>query len=138
MARLSRLHNPRSLPIWPGLTNSNTPGDSTPLSVTTYSIPVAAGIAFGTFTVFLDTTAGVTGTYTIQGTLVPDPELTTDVDWVTLTPTVVGSPLALAGAAATTVATITGALYEWNRVKYTHTSGGPSLVRAFARVDNDR
>lgn len=137
MARIGRAHNARSIAIWPGQTEDEATGVS--LSATAYSNPVPGPLRTGHFACMLDVSAGVTGTFTVQYTLVRNPELTTDVDWVTdTTVTVIGDALALAGSAAKLIVFAGNVLPEWWRIKYTHTSGGPSTIRAYGRVDGDR
>lgn len=81
-------------------------------------------------------TAGLTGTFSLQGSNVPFPELATDDDWVALTPTVVGTALAYAGAAGNSLVMTSGAT-RWIRVKYLHSSGS-ATIRAYASVDDGR
>jgi hypothetical protein len=86
---------------------------------------------------FFEVSAGLTGTFSIQGTLEPQPELTTDTDWVTVTPAAVeGAALAYAGAAGTTAVRVVDSLYEWMRIKFTFTSGTATISSVYARVDN--
>lgn len=139
MARIPRPHNPRAVRIWPGMNQDDTSDTFPALSATGYSIPVCAGEAFGVANFELNVTTGITGTFTLQGSFEPCPELTTDADWFTVSsPVTVAGNLAYAGAAAITVVAPTGSVAvmpEWWRIKYTHTSGA-ATIRAFARVDN--
>lgn len=137
MARTPRTHNPRSVRIWPGLTQDDTPGSTVTVAATTYSIPIYGPEVTGLAVFFFEVGAGLTGTFTIQGTLEPQPELTTDTDWVTLTPTeVLGAALAYAGGAGTTGVRVVDVMWEWMRIKYTHTSGTAQIGPVYSRVDN--
>ena len=139
MARIPRQRNARSIRIWPGMDKDDTSDTFPALSATSYSNPLYAGEAYGGLTIELNVTAGITGTFSLQGTFEPCPELTTDADWFTVsTPVIVSGALAYAGAAAITVLGPTASIIvipEWWRIKYTHTSGA-ATIRAFARVDD--
>lgn len=140
MATLPRAHNPRSQKI--GLTPTagsqplgDTPGDAPlTLSASVNFHPFYGPENVGAYTIHFIVGVGLTGTFSVQGSLVPDPELTTDADWVPLSPTVLGAALAYAGAAGSTIAIGADQLYEWMRLKYTHTSG-TGTFRGFSRVD---
>lgn len=138
MATTPRQRNPRPLRIFGTQTDRD---DDVPvsLSATAYSIPLYGPKRLGEAALQLIWTAGVTGAFTVQYTLKPNPELTTDTDWVTDTGvTVVGTSLTVAGAAGNACIFLGNILPEWVRIKYTHTSGGPSTVLGYARVDGDR
>lgn len=137
MATLPRAHNPRSLPIRlvPDRNGNDTSTDTITLAASQNFFPFYAGETVGLYLFHFMVGAGLTGTFSVQGSNVPDPELTTDNDWVPLNPTVLGAALAYAGAAGNTVAYGADQLYEWVRLKYTHTSGSGTF-RGFARVDN--
>lgn len=134
MARLPRHKNSKAVRIaLTGAVPTDTPGETITLAATTAFHPNYAGKEIGTYTIWMDVGAGLTGTFTVQGTSVPDPELVGNADWTTLTPTVIGGPLAVAGAAATTIATQTDVLLTWIRLVYTHTSGSGTF-RGFIDV----
>lgn len=140
MARTPRPHNTRCLRVWPGMDTDQTPGGGfVAISATSYTLPVYATKQLGGVTFHIDVTAGLTGTFSLQMSLVPDPELTTDADWVTITsPTVQGAALAFAGAAGSFLLAPPASQYlipEWVRVKFTAGSGA-ATIRAFVRVDD--
>lgn len=143
MATLIRSHNSRSHPLRVAASPAgsggagDTTGDSTTLSASQNYFPLYAGDVIGAYAFHIIVGAGLTGTFSVQGSIVPDPELTTDADWVPLSPTVLGAALAYAGAAGSTIAYGVDQMYEWVRLKYTHTSGSAAF-RGFARVDNNR
>lgn len=140
MARLPRSHNSRSLrviPVTNSLVPSDTPGEISTLVASANYQPIWAGECIGAYAFWIDVGTGLTGTFSIQGTLVPDPELTTDLDWTNITPTVVGSPLAYTGTAGNTYAFGVDQMWEWLRLKFAFTSG-TGTVRAFCRVDDNR
>jgi hypothetical protein len=127
MARLSRLHNPRSFRLFVGTqTTNNTPGDTETLNASKAFLPFTGSVSPGQFSIFLDVGAGLTGSFLVQGTNVPDPELSNNGDWVNLNPTVLGS-LTFAGSAATVGVLATDQLWEWIRLNYTHTSGSATF-----------
>lgn len=142
MARLQRAHNSRVLRIVlvpPGGVTppSDTPGETlTTLSASQNFYPVYAGEMVGMYSFWFDVGVGLTGTFSIQGTNVPDPELTTNADWTPITPTVYGAALAYAGTAGNTLAWGTDQVFEWLRLVYTHTSG-TGTFRGFSRVDSN-
>lgn len=140
MATTPRTHNTRAvlLRVAPLAASSggygDTTGDTITLGASQNFVPIFAGEMIGAYAMHFIVGAGLTGTFSVQGSLVPDPELTTDADWVTLSPTVLGAALAYAGAAGSTIAYGVDQLYEWVRLKYTHTSGAATF-RGFARAD---
>lgn len=140
MARTLRTHNTRCIRVWPGMDQDQTPGGAfVAIAATAYTLPVYASKQIGNVTFHFDVTAGLTGTFSLQMSLVPDPELTTDVDWVPITaPTVQGAALAFAGSAGSFLLAPPASqilLPEWVRVKFTAGSGS-ATVRAFCRVDD--
>lgn len=140
MARTPRAHNTRCIRVWPGMTDDQTPGGAfVAIAATAYSLPVYATKQLGGITFHGDVTVGLTGTFSMQMSLVPDPELTTDTDWVTITaPTVQGAALAFAGAAGSFLVAPPASQYlipEWVRMKFTAGSGS-GTIRMFARVDD--
>lgn len=142
MARLSRVHNSRTHRIRATAPDgqsppSDTPGETITLSASTNFYPIWSGEMVGEYSFWFDVGAGLTGTFSIQGTNVPDPELTTDADWTPLTPTVYGAALAYAGAAGNTLAWGTDIQLEWIRLKFV-VGAGSATFRGFARVDDNR
>jgi len=143
MARLARSHNSRvhrlvTSPPDGQSPPSDTPGETTTtLTADARFYPIWAGELVGDYSFWFDVGAGLTGTFSIQGTNVPNPELTTDADWTTLSPTVNGAALAYAGAAGNTLAYGFDVMVEWIRLKFTFT-GGSGTFRGFARVDDNR
>ncbi len=142
MARIPRTHGSRSIRVWPGMDNDDTPGGGAVAfgAADVYSNPVRVGVHTGycSFQLIWADTAAVTGTFTLQIALVADPELATDADWVTVTPTLAGTSLTVADNAGNSVVSIPPNHFaEWARIKYAHTSG-TGTIRAFARTDLDR
>lgn len=140
MSRIPRAHNPRSVKLFiPGSdTSENTPGSTATLSASFNSEPFYGSEAQGLGSLWLDIGAGLTGSFTLQGTNVPDPERATSADWMAISGpsvNVYGTGLVFAGTAGTTLVTWSGTLVEWFRLVYAHTSGS-GQYRAFARTDN--
>jgi hypothetical protein len=137
---MSRPHNGRALRIWHANTTQQVGDDDVPvnLSATAYSDKVYGPLRGGRFSVQLIWTAGVTGAFSLQYTLKSDPNEATDTDWVTdAAATVIGTSLTVAGGAGNAIIFGGNVLPEWFRVKYTHTSGGPSTILALARLEGD-
>lgn len=136
MARISRVHNARSIGVLPGQTEDENTG--VPISGTVYSNPIHGPHKRGHFTSQIIMGAGLTGAWSLWYTLSPHPELTTDTDWVQdTTVTVIGTSLTYAGAAGNSICFGGNVLPEWYRWKWTHT-GGTGSAQIFNRTDGDR
>lgn len=141
MATTPRQRNPRSVRIYDTQADRDDdvgvafPGGTGTL----YSRPIYGPQRIGQSSIQLIWTAGNTGTFTVWYTLKPNPELTTDTDWVQDTGVVVtGSSLAVAGAAGNTIIFVGNVLPEWIRVKYVNASGTGSILNGYSRIDGDR
>lgn len=141
MATISRQKDPRSTRIWATGTageynRDDVAGGPITLSATTYSLPLYAPTKGGRGSIHIAWGAGLTGSFSIQYTLNPYPELTTDADWVTDTGvTVTGSSFTVAGAAGAAIVFIGNILPEWVRIKWTHSSGS-GTVQGWQRMEN--
>lgn len=136
MARISRVHNSRSLGVLPGQTEDES--TLVAIAATLYSVPIHGPNKRGHFSSQIITTAGLTGSWQLWYSLVPHPELTTDADWVQdTTVTVIGSSLTFAGAAGNSICFGGNVLPEWYRWKWLHTSGA-GTAQIFNRTDGDR
>lgn len=112
-------------------------GAGVTIDATTYSKPMYGPKDGGCAAVHLVWGAGFTGNVTIQYSLKPNPELTTDDDWVTDTgATVVGDSLTIAAGAGKAIIFVGNVLPEWFRLKVTRT-GGSASFRGWARVEGD-
>jgi hypothetical protein len=143
MARIPRTHNARSIRIWPGMGNDDTPGGAAiTTAATTYSNPVSmpgmGGLA-SVHLIWVGAAGSLVGTFTLQGSLVQDPDLANDNDWVTIaSPLLSGTSLTVSSNDGNAIVALPyGYLPEWIRVKFAFTSGTGS-VRAFSRVSSDR
>jgi hypothetical protein len=135
MAR-NKSRTPRSFPLFADMPVSPE-ADTFTLDANAYSLPMALSQG-GNATIHLDVGAGLTGTFSVQVSNVPFPELTTDVDWVALeNPTVHGDDLAVAGSAAKCAIVLTGLAFQWARLKYADTSGS-ATCRAYGCLDDLR
>lgn len=146
MARIPRTHNSRTIPVFPNPTLSAT-GQPLPPDVSNgnqyvlfnanlSSNPIYASELIGQFNCYLDVGTGLTGTFSLQASWVPDAEQTTNADWVTITPTVIGTALVYAGSAGTSVIIAPPNVFpEWWRINLAFTSGSAN-GRAWSRVDN--
>ena len=106
---------------------------------TAYSKPVYGPARNGQASIHLVWSAGNTGTFTLWYSLNPNPELTTDTDWVQdSTVAVIGDALGIAGSAGKCIIFVGNVMPEWFRVKYVNASGAGSLVKGWARTDGDR
>lgn len=92
----------------------------------------------GRFAIHLlwDATGAPNGTFTLQYSLVPNPDESSDADWVTdSTVTVLGSTLTVAGAAGNTLIVASAAPPGgWFRLKWTRSSGSLDVA---AHVANE-
>lgn len=102
MTTINRQRNTRVIRIFPTQANRDDDvGDALPGDTDTlYSNPISGPCCEGIISLMLEWTGGNTGTFTLQYTLKPYPELSDDTDWITMTPTVVGSALAITGETA--------------------------------------
>lgn len=140
MARLPRIHTPRSFRLFISANNANnTSGDTETLNASKRFQPFQGGDNPSQYSIFLDVGAGLTGTFTIEGTNVPDPEMTTSADWVVMAPTILpgGGSLTFAGSAAKLLVRGTDEPYEWICLNYTHTSGSATF-RSFAKTSAEK
>lgn len=73
----------------------------------------------------LSWTGTPTGTFTVQGSDKAEPDVTTDTDWYTITPTT--APSNPAGSASSTFGRVNDFNCKWKRVKYVNASGSGVL-----------